>query len=118
MTKELAQIHLYNVFNGGKVFTWNELLTEMSNKYGMDKDTVFHNMNELIDNRKIECPQNEVYCHAGEFKKKQAREAQEKAGRARANIDANAKTLTRKEYDLLHPYQQADFCKNDGRITA
>ena len=118
----LMQFECYNLFTQKRdtILTWNEVLSETARLYGRNRDQVFETMNRLIDDGKIEVNAtdntgNYSYSLPGIFSKQCKQQAYDNA-KAKANSDA--KTLSRKEYDLLHPYQQADFCRNGGRITA
>ena len=112
--KHLLEIEAYNLFNGGKFLSWSEVLQNMSAKFNRDRDQVYETMNKLIDEKKIEVCASEMYAHPGIWAKKQEKEEREAAQQW---IDANAKTLSRKEYDLLNPKEQSDFCQDGGQIV-
>jgi len=114
--QSLRRSECYNLFVQKKdtVLTWDEVVRETARLFGRTRDEVFETMNQLIDSGKIECPVNEKYCLPGVHERVSKQQAQEAV---RSKVTANAKTLSRKEFDLLHPYDQSAYIKNGGKIA-
>jgi len=113
MNDKNLECQLLNQFQNGEVVTWADLLKNMADAYGRNRDEVFNGMNSLIDRGKIVMPETDVYCTPPTLKRVKEKQAKEEAYKQ----DFPNGKMTRKEYDRLHPYKQAEFIRGGGKVV-
>jgi hypothetical protein len=111
---DLLKMELYNLFQGDKVLTWENLLKTMSETFNRDRDQVFAGMNELINSGHIVLPCKDTYCLPGTLAKIQKEKAENET---RKRLFPDAKEMTREKFDGMTPQEKMDFASSGGRIV-
>jgi hypothetical protein len=114
---DLLKMELYNLFQGDKVLTWENLLKTMSGTFSRNRDEVFEGMTQLInDGRLIVTPNGNthIYCRPGTLAKIQKEKAENLEWKRRF---PDAKEMTRERFDQMTPQEKMEFSVNDGRIV-
>jgi hypothetical protein len=112
--EHLLELQLYNLFQGGKIITWDDLLKTMSGTYGRNRDEVYDGMNQLIDSGKIVLPSVDTYCLPDTLAKIQKKEQENQAWE---KAFPDGKTMIRADFDKMNPEEKMEFCNIGGRIS-